>query len=351
MSVRLFGKSWVVDFHFGGERCRKRSPLNTKAGALAYEMFLRKEAGLHGSITAALRANAPAHGTPCPTLIEFAPRWFKGYVVVNNRPQEQRKKNHLFKNHILPYFGHLRLCDIGPEEIEQYKGIKRETPFGAKTINDHLAVLHKCLVCAKEWKVLRTEVPRMPLLRFSEPAFRFLCVEDCRKLLAASTPLTRAMIMTGLQTGMRFCELSALRWQDVDLDRGIITIAQSRVGKHISPPKNNRIRHMPLTRELAATLSSFPREAAFVFHRDGLPISYSSAWKSLRKASREAGVEDTSWHDLRHTFASQLVSLGASLLSVQHLLGHSSIQVTMRYSHLGKDALRDSVRLLDAVSY
>ena len=98
-------------------------------------------------------------------------------------------------------------------------------------------------------------------------------------------------------------------------------------------------------------LQAMPRRNELVFERDGRPISYSSAWKSLRKISRIAGVADTSWHDLRHTFASQLVSLGASLLSVQHLLGHSSIQVTMRYSHLGRDALRDAVKLLDAVSF
>ncbi len=351
MPIRLVRRSWSVDFQFGGERCRRRSPLNTREGAIAYEMFLKKEAGLHGSVTAALRANLPAYGRPCPTLAEFASRWVRGYVVVNNRPQEQRKKAHLLKNHLIPFFGAFRLCDIGPEEIEQYKGLKREAAIGHKTINDHLAVLHKCLVCAKEWKVLRTEVPRMPLLRFTEPAFRFLGVDECRRLLAAAAPLIRAMVTVGLQTGMRFCELVALRWQDVDLERGIVTVAQSRVGREVSPPKNGRVRHVPLTRELTRLFGSLPKGAGTVFLRDGVPMTYSSAWKGLRKASRDAGIEDVSWHDLRHTFASQLVSLGASLLSVQHLLGHASIQVTMRYSHLGRDALRDSVRLLDAVEY
>lgn len=50
------GKAWMVDFHFGAERCRRRSPLNAKEGAIAYELYLRKEACLHGSIAAALRA-------------------------------------------------------------------------------------------------------------------------------------------------------------------------------------------------------------------------------------------------------------------------------------------------------
>src|SRR5664280_633461 len=171
MPVRHVKKSWIVDFRFGGERCRKRAPLNSKAGAIAYEFFLRKEAGLYGSIGAALRANIPKNHIPCPTLIEFTPRWMNGYVVVNNRIQEQRHKRAIFEQHILPEFGNIRLCDIGLEEIEGYKGKKRVSGLSPKSINNHLAMLHQCLACAKKWEVLNTEVPRIPIMRSTEPAF------------------------------------------------------------------------------------------------------------------------------------------------------------------------------------
>jgi hypothetical protein len=92
MPVRLVNKSWSVDFRFGGERCRKRSPLNTRPGTFAYEMFFKKKAGLYGSIGAALGANTPQNRMPCPTLEEFAPRWSAGYVIVNNRSMEQQHK-------------------------------------------------------------------------------------------------------------------------------------------------------------------------------------------------------------------------------------------------------------------
>lgn len=348
MPVRQVKNTWTIDIYFGGERCRRRSPLNTKEGALAYEMFMRKECALHGSITAVLRANTSARSSPCPTLYEFSERWFKGYVIVNNRPQEQRMKRRIFDAHILPVFGHLRLCDIGPEEIEQYKGEKRQTNLAAKTINNHLAVLHRCLMCAKDWKVLKTEVPRIPLLRAAEPTFHFLSPEDCEKLLGAvSDEVIRTMILTGIQTGMRFCELTALRWKEVDLDKRFVTVCRSIVNGYISPPKNNRVRHIPLTDTLTEALASLPRTCELVFHKHEKIISYNHAWEKLREVSVAAGIEHTSWHDLRHTFASQLVGLGASLLAVQNLLGHSSIQITMRYSHLGKDMLRDAVQLLD----
>lgn len=351
MSARKIRQGWFAEFRFGGERCRKKSPLNTEEGALAYEMFLRKEASLWGSVGAALRANAPANRAPCPTLAEFMPRWFAGYVAANNRPMERNAKRFIADGYLVPELGNLRLCDIGPEEVERYKGRRRAEGLAAKTVNNHLAVLHKCLVCAKEWKAMRTEVPRMPVLRAPEPAFRFLSPEECGRLLAAARGQLRTMVLAGLRTGLRFCELSALRWEDVDLARGFLTVSRSAVGGHVSPPKNGRVRHVPLTGELVDALSELPRACGLVFHRRGDLLGYRAAQTALARASAEAGVGRIGWHALRHTFASRLVSLGASLLAVQKLLGHSSIQVTMRYSHLGKDGLRDAIGLLEEPSH
>jgi integrase len=67
----------------------------------------------------------------------------------------------------------------------------------------------------------------------------------------------------------------------------------------------------------------------------------------LANALKRAGLRHIGWHALRHTFASQLVMRGAPIKAVQELLGHSTIEMTMRYSHLSPDARRDAVRLLD----
>lgn len=348
MPVRKIRKAWFVDFYFGGERCRRRAPVNSKAGALAYEMYLLKEAEFFGSVAAALRAHTPHHRIPCPTLEEFAPRWFFGYVAVNNRPSEQRHKRAAFDHHLLPFFGTLRLCDIGLEEIEGYKGVKRDAGLSAKSINNHLAILHRCLTCAKEWRVIRVDVPRVPILRTAQPPFRFLERDECARLLvAAETDVERTMILMGLRTGMRFCELSALHWEDVDLPRRIVTVCRSAVDGHISPPKNSRTRYIPLSSDITKALAALPITSAFVFPRNGRLLRYDEAWHVIARISRVAGIERVGWHDLRHTFASQLVEKGASILSVQKLLGHSDVQITMRYAHLGKDALRDAVRLLE----
>ena len=67
----------------------------------------------------------------------------------------------------------------------------------------------------------------------------------------------------------------------------------------------------------------------------------------LWRACKKAGLRQIGWHALRHTFASHLVMRGASIKAVQELLGHSSIQMTMRYAHLAPEVARDAVNLLD----
>jgi integrase len=71
--------------------------------------------------------------------------------------------------------------------------------------------------------------------------------------------------------------------------------------------------------------------------------------KSFRTAMREAGIEDFCFHDLRHTFASHLVMAGVPLLTVAELLGHKSIEMTKRYSHLSPNHKATAVRMLDAL--
>jgi integrase len=351
MPVRRIRQAWFVDFYFGGERCRRRAPFNSEEGAIAYELFLKKECGIFGSISAALRANTPLHRIPCPTLERFIPRWFTRYVEVNNRSSEQRHKRTTFDRHLMPIFGKIRLCDIGLEEIDGYKAEKRRAGYSAKTINNHLAMLHRCLTCAKEWNVLRTEVPRVPVLRQCQSGFRVLNETECVQLLAAARPgIERAIVLTGLRTGMRFCELSALHWEDVDLSHQFVTVCRSAVDGAIGPPKNALSRSIPLTSDVTRVLERLPKTSAFVFPRDGRLFRYDEAWYVIDRISRDAGIAHVSWHDLRHTFASQLVERGASIVSVQKLLGHSDIRITMRYAHLAKDALRNVIALLDVVS-
>ena len=347
MAVRKIRGWWTVDFMFNFERLRRRSPQNSKGAAEAFEAHLRREVAVHGSVPAMLKALRPTLAPACPTLAAFVPRWFEGYVIGNNRPKEQKQKTSTFRAHLLPAFGSLRLDAITLERIERYKGQKKLGGLTAKTINNHLAALHRCLATAKEWGVL-AELPPMKPMKLGRPSYRFLSEDEEATLLAAApADQLRSLILVALRTGLRFSELTALRWEDLDLVRGQVTVQRSMVEGNVGPTKNGRTRHVGLTRDALAELRGIPRTQELVFHHGGSPLHQRVMIVRIRRLCARAGIERATWHDFRHTFASRLVSRGAPLLAVQRLLGHADIAMTMRYAHLAPDQLGQAIALLE----
>ncbi|MFO0645865.1 MAG: tyrosine-type recombinase/integrase [Polyangiales bacterium] len=332
---------------YGGERLRKPSPDSSKKSAEMFEVYLRQQVAQHGSVREALDRRRPTKGKVRMTLAEFMPRWFEGYVAVYNRPKEQHQKRCAFHAHLLSSFGSMRLDAITTEAVERYKAKKKQSGLTSKTINNHLAILRKCLATAKDWNLL-AEVPRMPTLKTNRPSFRYLSESEERDLLAAVPPSQlRSMILVALRTGLRFSELTALRWEDIDINQGLLAVQRSIVEGHIGPTKNLRSRHIRLTREVLAVLQTTPKEHPLVFHHNGAPVHQQVAIKRLRRLSKRAGIEPSTWHDLRHTFASRLVARGAPLPAVQQLLGHADIAMTMRYTHLAPDTVNSAMGLLE----
>lgn len=346
MAVRKLKGSWWVDFQVKHQRIRKRSPDNTKEGAQFYEATLRREMAIHGKLESLERKQRIEQ---IPTLNEFYPRWMAGYVVGNNRKKEQELKRSVFERHLLPSFGRMRLDAITSEDIEKYKAKKLGELLARKSINNHLVVLHKAYSSAKEWGVIR-EIPKMRQLKLPEPAFRYLSNEEVGVLLKSAAGLLHDMLLVALRTGLRYSELTALIWEDIDWEKRIIAICRSQVEGVVGNTKNNRIRRIPLTDDVYELLLQMRQKNGLIFQENSHHVVYEVSRRRLRKACERAGVQVVSWHDLRHTFASHLVARSAPLLAVQKLLGHSDIKMTMRYSHLGPDQLRDAVALLAPTS-
>ena len=121
---------------------------------------------------------------------------------------------------------------------------KRKDGLAAKTINNHLTVLRKLLVVARDWGRVRM-VPAIQWLRVSAPEFRFLTFEEADRLLASADPEWRAMIALGLKAGLRHGELLALRWSDVDLEVGRLSVRRNLCEGHIGTPRGGRGRDIP----------------------------------------------------------------------------------------------------------
>jgi integrase len=268
--------------------------------------------------------------------------------VNNNKPSEVEAKRSILDVHLIPAFGKRRLDEIGMREVERYKSRKLKDGLAPKTVNNHLTVLRRLLSLAAEWEFIEA-VPTVKWLKAPKPDFDFLEFVEADRLVNAADSEWRVMILTAIRTGLRQGELLALRWQDLDLVAGRLMVRRSKWRGFVGTPKSGRVREVPLSDQLLVALKGHRHlKGELVFcGPKGEMLRKEQCKCPLRRACRKAGLREVGWHVLRHTFASHLVMRGAPLKAVQELLGHSTIEMTMRYAHVSPDVRRDAVRLLD----
>jgi integrase len=147
-------------------------------------------------------------------------------------------------------------------------------------------------------------------------------------------------VVTALHTGFRKSELLSLHWAQVDFRHRLLTGDAAYV-------KNGETRSVPMTATLYDTLRPLQADAAlpvFLTH-NGTP--YRHIAKVFDATCRRAGLTDVTFHDLRHTFASRLVMAGVDLPTVQALMGHKRIDMTLRYTHLAPGHKHTAIAVLD----
>jgi integrase len=143
----------------------------------------------------------------------------------------------------------------------------------------------------------------------------------------------KPMVILAINTGLRRGELFSLTWQDVNLTNNDITVTGSTT-------KTGTTRHIPLNTEALKALSKWKRQAnnetGLVFTSKGNK-RFDNVRKSWGKLLKDAKIVNFRWHDLRHHFASKLVMAGVDLNTVRELLGHTDINMTLRYAHLAPE--------------
>ncbi len=172
-------------------------------------------------------------------------------------------------------------------------------------------------------------------------------MEECQRLLSVCeklqgrnkiTPYLKAIILTALHTGLRKSNILGLRWDQVDLKARLITVPRTKNGEFHSIPISD-----VLLEELRKLLRQRLQGAEWVFAAPGkeAQVDLRKAWE---RAKREAGIDKGfRFHDLRHTFASHKIMAGVDLRTVQVLMGHKDISMTLRYSHLSPQHLHDVI--------
>ncbi len=234
-------------------------------------------------------------------------------------------------------YGALTLSQITPAALSQAKtdlqrgdGRKRT---GA-TVNRYLAALSHCLtICEREWQwVSHNPLRRVQRLKEPPGRVRYLSDDERIALLDACDKSTKrnlpVIVRLALCTGARRGELESLVWSQVDLKKKSILLHETKNGErralYLAKPallaleKHGKVRHI-------GTDYVFP-------HDDGLrPDTIEMAWRTAKKAAK---LDNFKFHDLRHTAGSYLAMNGASIMDIAAALGHKTVAMVKRYSHL-----------------
>ena len=271
-----------------------------------------------------------------PTLKEFALKRYLPFVEQSKRSWTTDEV--IVRRHLLPALGNLYLDEISPTNVIQMMTNMRAKGYANGTCNRPVIILRYMLNLASDWGIPRLErnpAKKAPLFEETERQ-RFLSAGETKALIDAArmdeNQLAANAIELLLLTGGRRNEITQAAWEHVDLAKGTLLVPLSKSGK----PRTIALNVAAI--DLISSLPSRGRSKwLFPSGKTNKPCpSLYYPWERIRK---RAGLDDLRLHDLRHSYASNLVNGGVSLYIVQQLLGHTNPRTTQRYAHLERDTL------------
>jgi integrase len=299
-----------------------------------------------------------------PLFGDFADRWLDEVVARRNRAGTEKHRRLLVKNHLKPYLGGKRLSEVSRKDIEDmHHAVSQKFPVAA---NRAVSACSAIMATAIRWGLLGNNPALMAHRNGEEGRERYLSPDEVKALgktlsespAQDSADVVRLLLLTGARVG----EVLSMRWDQLDLVAGVWT-------KPAATTKQNKVHRVPLSgpavtvlkKRLPASKGSraskestlvrsakkgnpwvFPGEGA-----DGHMTTIRTFWAAVCKRAK---IKNTRIHDLRHTFASLLVSAGESLPVVGALLGHTQAKTTSRYAHLMDGKLREAADLVSRLT-
>ncbi|MCH9682907.1 MAG: tyrosine-type recombinase/integrase [Deltaproteobacteria bacterium] len=359
---------WEVDIVLvlaNGERIRRRfrSPVPSKSGTRRWgeareqqlfveSMAIRRAAEVDRAAPATTKTkNENTKPKEVPTLAEFSPRYLEGYARANReKPSSVASKESILRIHLLPHLGHRRLDAIEQEDIQRLKA--KLTGRASKTVNNVLTVLNTLLRTAVEWKVIEQMPVRIRLLKVAQRKIDFYDFDEYEQLVDAATEVDSGvlvLVLLGGEAGLRRGEMIGLEWTDIDFRRRLLTVERAVWRGHVTLPKGNRLRTLPMTQRLTRELKRHRhlRGPRILCREDGQPTTAKIVRNWLGRAQRRANMKLKGPHTLRHTFCSHLAMRGAPARAIQEVAGHAHLATTQRYMHLSPAALEGAIALLD----
>jgi integrase len=292
----------------------------------------------------------------------------KAEIQSGKQPEIIKIKNHSFKELALEYvkwaerqrafkqkrlvviqlvnqFGHYPLRRFDTRMIEQFQTERIQKGNKPGTVNRLISIMKHMFTKAVDWNMVEDEtlkrVRRAKLLEENNRRLRYLSKDECQALINNCDGHLKPIVIMAMNTGMRKGEILNLKWDNVDLKHDFILLDMT---------KNGERREIPINSTLKETLSRMIRRVnvPYVFISNKTGERYGNLQRSFNTACRRAGIKDFHFHDLRHTFASQLVMAGIDLTTIKELLGHKTLTMTLRYAHLAPSHKVKAVDILDS---
>lgn len=387
MSIYKRGENWYIDFTFKGQRIRESIGPSRKG---AEKVIAKRKAEIAENKFLDVRKE------PDPIKFhEFAKEYLQ-WAKANKKPSSWDREISTMRR-LDKEFGEKILQEITPWQIEKWKtkrkeaikrpdaviglfkkqgkdGIEKEiwyvefaSPRGAKgrrtfktrqeaegylkrsqtpiqpaTLNRELSLLKHMYTKAIEWgKCKENPAKKVKKLKGEVKRVRYLMPDEVQILLSNCKDDLKPIVSLAVHTGMRQGELFGLRWEQVNLEQGIITLHDT---------KNGERRDIPMDETVKTILRGIKKkeDQVYVFCNEA-GKAFVRLQRSFEVALKKCGIEDFRFHDLRHTFASNLVMAGEDLNTVRELLGHKDLTMTLRYAHLSPNHKTKAINVLDRV--
>lgn len=351
----LWAAQVTVGYDGQGKRRRRTVYGRTKAEVLRKLADLQHEA-LTGALTEPGRL----------TVAGFLASWLQDVARTRVRPSTLARYAGLVEKHVTPYIGGLQLRKVTPLVLQRLYSQLEKHGASPRTRELVHVVLHSALKHARRVNVLRenpadlVDKPRAP-----KRSMRALSREEVGALLgAAKDDRLEALYVCAVSLGLREGELLGLRWEDVDLRQGTLTVRRTQQELNgrllVSEPKTAASRRtIPLPDGVKAALREHRKrmlaeglrsEWVFCDTQGGLLRRSNLIQRSFWPLLKRAGLPRIRFHDLRHTAATLLLEQGVPLKTVQALLGHSTIAVTAdTYAHVTPAMERQAVAAMDTI--
>ncbi len=300
--------------------------------------------------------------------------WFKFWIVnikeKTVRPNTVRNYRDRYNNNIKKHIGKMQMCDIKPLHCQMVLNDMMLDYSGSTIYQCYIALYNMFQTATENGLVISNPVTKtVKLPKPVEKKTRVLTIDEQKRFMdVARYTSNYPQYLFILNTGVRTGELVGLKWEDIDFDNGVIHIRRTMEYRyptkawHVGPPKTkNSYRDIPMTEECRRLLrmqreklelGRFVEEEykEFVFiNRNGVPTKNSAYDTDIGTLTHKAGISNFSMHTLRHTFATRCIEAGMRPKTLQQILGHSSISITMDlYVHVTDDEKMKEIQKLES---